>query len=945
MGKHGGLSSRVNVRVSRNGRSVKQQKRTLNVTGAAKARNDAQIQARLAGLSTEQRELMHGNDFADYEAMDVDDPQEKFRAMMNIPAGDEGTVESSAGGELEICQEILDQLHVTGKRFDPRTRRDRTHLNNIAWSEQMEALVDAYLLWRRDPLVTEAGGYEDTRNLEIATIDFFYQSTLSVVLDAADRYPNVSIAQHGYLGTSPRNPTTAIAFEVLEAYRQLHRVCPKLSIYAQVQALCHLHGRPFNRSFVEQFSGSFDVYLEILHRVDTHVNVRLRRDSSEWRLRHACPPCMYTLENEPALALSLLCSMDGNSSLKLVDSSVRYGSPCQDERTHHIKDLFLLPEAVNKFKDEVVSSASSKAPAVQHGDDASVEQTTSVLSTADCVEKWRAAAPEERKRAFALFHTTGVFASFCRHVHPLVFCDMIRSGELRKYALAVIDKLMSVFGQNIGLAYDIGCDTWKTILNSSLRDRAIEQNLRLIVPAFHGHQHNRLCQLDWHPMYINGAGKEDFEGCERAFKDSNMLASGTRLASAFHRHQAIEQHWAFRSLDKHADSGTFLLHNYQQALGIIQKDGADLRNLFAKLGTTPADFAQYLKDEKAYLQGLKAEPEELSLRLEYLESLEALDEAQYRANTASLDRQKLDLDMAATQVRGATITAVKNRYRHTWKKLEDAEDHTAALETRLSLEERWTPADRAYQEAKSEMVMRKYRLALDKLEHLVVQRLLELTKISMGGIAYKLREKIGQALRTRAEAIRKALDEYNKQATLLTPPRPKLRWEELINMSSIGDFDLLRNARQDIRQLEWAKPVHREATRLHFNVVRAQEELLRCNVEIRRLLTAIPTSCPRAVHAWAERDRINATIAQHLLQISRLPGFTGELKIGRHVSRDELHPHEVPAPAWVATLGLAAPDQDWIDIDEEDEDGDSQLRQNQHAPLKMLKSSLCSLIA
>ncbi|KAI0702844.1 hypothetical protein BC835DRAFT_1263373 [Cytidiella melzeri] len=349
--------------------------------------------------------------------------------MMNIPAGDEGTVESSAGGELEICQEILDQLHVTGKRFDPRTRRDRTHLNNIAWSEQMEALVDAYLLWRRDPLVTEAGGYEDTRNLEIATIDFFYQSTLSVVLDAADRYPNVSIAQHGYLGTSPRNPMTAIAFEVLEAYRQLHRVCPKLSIYAQVQALCHLHGVSIVTYTSVQFSGSFDVYLEILHRVDTHVNVRLRRDSSEWRLRHACPPCMYTLENEPALALSLLCSMDGNSSLKLVDSSVRYGSPRQDERTHRIKDLFLSPEAVNKFKDEVVSSASSKVP-VQHGDDASLEQTTSVLFTADCVEKWRAAAPEERKRAFALFHTTGVFASFCRHGHPLVFCDMIRSGEL-----------------------------------------------------------------------------------------------------------------------------------------------------------------------------------------------------------------------------------------------------------------------------------------------------------------------------------------------------------------------------------------------------------------------------------------------------------------------------------------------------------------------------------
>ena len=95
-------------------------------------------------------------------------------------------------------------------------------------------------------------------------------------------------------------------------------------------------------------------------------------------------------------------------------------------------------------------------------------------------------------------------------------------------------------------------------------------------------------------------------------------------------------------------------------------------------------------------------------------------------------------------------------------------------------------------------------------------------------LAYKLREKIGQALRTRAEAIRKALHEYNRQAVLLVPPRPKLRWEELVDLSSVGDFDILRNARQDIRQLKWADPMHREAMRLYFNIERAKEELVRC---------------------------------------------------------------------------------------------------------------------
>lgn len=117
---------------------------------------------------------------------------------------------------------------------------------------------------------------------------------------------------------------------------------------------------------------------------------------------------------------------------------------------------------------------------------------------------------------------------------------------------------MSVFCGDIGLGYDVGCDTHTTVMNSSLGDRARELRLRFVVPAFHGHAHNRLCQLSWHPMYVEGAGKEDFECCERAFGDPNQLASGTRLATPFHRHQAIEEHFKFRSDDKHADSSEIL---------------------------------------------------------------------------------------------------------------------------------------------------------------------------------------------------------------------------------------------------------------------------------------------------------------------------------------------------------------------------------------------------
>ena len=36
-------------------------------------------------------------------------------------------------------------------------------------------------------------------------------------------------------------PTVAFSLRTLEVYRQTHRVCPRLSIQAEVRKLCHLH--------------------------------------------------------------------------------------------------------------------------------------------------------------------------------------------------------------------------------------------------------------------------------------------------------------------------------------------------------------------------------------------------------------------------------------------------------------------------------------------------------------------------------------------------------------------------------------------------------------------------------------------------------------------------------------------------------------------------------
>jgi hypothetical protein len=56
-----------------------------------------------------------------------------------------------------------------------------------------------------------------------------------------DDYPNETLLRHGYLGSSPLQPTIAFSIRALSAYRQAHRTCPRFSIEAHCKTLSHLH--------------------------------------------------------------------------------------------------------------------------------------------------------------------------------------------------------------------------------------------------------------------------------------------------------------------------------------------------------------------------------------------------------------------------------------------------------------------------------------------------------------------------------------------------------------------------------------------------------------------------------------------------------------------------------------------------------------------------------
>jgi len=128
-----------------------------------------------------------------------------------------------------------------------------------------------------------------------------------------------------------------------------------------------------------------------------------------------------------------------------------------------------------------------------------------------------------------------------------------------KYPLAVINQLFDQYSADIGLGYNIFCAFIKILMWSSLDVKTVALHLQGVIPAFHGHAHNWGCQVQWHPMYVEGVGLEDFEECECTFYKSNELASVTHLTTPFHFQQQIDEHFFFHDMDKHAASGKLFL--------------------------------------------------------------------------------------------------------------------------------------------------------------------------------------------------------------------------------------------------------------------------------------------------------------------------------------------------------------------------------------------------
>ncbi|KAG2051489.1 hypothetical protein BDR06DRAFT_983575 [Suillus hirtellus] len=711
--------------------------------------------------------------------------------------------------------------------------------------------------------------YSELKQVSHAHIKFKHESI----------FPNVTLLHYGCIGSLPVKPSVAITIWTLAVYRQTHRVCPRLSIHAEAKKLCHLHNVCYRHYLAEQLHAAFDVYLELQQWITARLDKHLGHDTPNWCMLNSCPACQYTLQQELPLQYSIICAS------KLIDPAVHHGVECLDPRSG-TSSIWLSEPYVDMFADEVGnarnqqsrSRSATTAATIHDPDNPWIEEPESGDSSelvSICVDQWHNAAPESRKKMFAIFKKSGIFITVCRHGFLLTICDMVQSGKLMKYLIASLNKLMEVFGKNILYGYNIKCALEKILLRSSLANRIKELNLHGVVPAFHGHAHNHLCQVQHHSKYKVGASKEDFETCECVFSESNALAPETWNTTKFHRHQALDEHFCFADMDKYANLSNFIYNNYVQALEAI----AATSTFLAESPVGPdAPFEADLDDERILLEKMSSKKDAAPVEVDYVKALVEYEDAllNLRPNYSSKD-----------------VGNVWRQHTHAAAKRNQKQEVVEDFEHQMGIDERWGPNHPERIQAQSHITHRLFFKAVDDVERLIVMRLLELTKLQMNGLGYKLHTQISKALKSRATAIQNALQRYNKYAAEMMPPRPSLDWNQIVEYSFLAEFDLLCDSNGQIQTKWWVNPLYRQASAQYFDRVCAQEELERLNVEVGCLMTKIcddtiyypntiailstedPPLASELSRQWEQLLSVNSWHQQCIHQIQTLHGYSG----------------------------------------------------------------------
>ncbi|KAF8869625.1 hypothetical protein CPB85DRAFT_1262114 [Mucidula mucida] len=575
---------------------------------------------------------------------------------------------------------------------------------------QVESMVKAFAHWEAthgeswlDCLDFETPLGEARESIPVRVVDMFCSYTGYVTTYSTDPYTATAFVRHGLLPCAPLHPKLAITVRTMEFFRRARLHAPRFSLQAFSATLSDFHERPTRKSFSQQL----------------------------------------TVDNEPPMKYAMHGAIDGNNSLVRVElkteikEAAAMDTGAAEAASKETEDVG-SPEGDGAAASKAVEKTKTAEPMVSSGEP----------EDSGCEDRWHNMVNDMSSKMWGIYKETGIFLGVCRHGMVLLATDMIRSGELSKYPLAVIERLLNVLHVN--------------------------------------------SRKPWH-----------------------VQAWGLALA-----HQAIRTY--FEHMDEIESFQALSLRNSRNARRITEDD-------VRPWCEHTSEFEQWLNEERAYLTSLKKEPAVETLQMEYYRALLALDDLMSQ-RTEALKSTYLPNNPQGNRKKERQRRAILKKHE---LKLEEV----VALEDRLDIVERWEVGSLARQELAERVATRDYRLALDKLESLVVARIFELTKMNMSQTGYKLRKHITKALQVRSKAVKTALKKFNDAAARMSPPRPQLAWEEVVAYGFLAEFNVLRDSRNDIQDKGWACEAGRRAMDSYFKILRANEELVRCTTEAIRLLT------------------------------------------------------------------------------------------------------------
>ncbi|EGN92009.1 hypothetical protein SERLA73DRAFT_157266 [Serpula lacrymans var. lacrymans S7.3] len=414
--------------------------------------------------------------------------------------------------------EPVEISHAGGKHYqriphhiDYRTHCNRIHRHNLAFQEQLPALIDTYMEWCLNCL--------DSTHQAECTMDPSMGEMGSLKVEVADTFSTYN----KFLQFFP--PTGLSPLHWLDGVSCLAH--PSLQ-------------QPLSRHYVT-FMGS----------------------GVKMLVRTALNPCTYAVKGEEELKFQMLYTMDGNNSLKRI---VR--------RT--------TPEDNNQLTE------SEENP---------------------CVGHWKNMKDNALKKTWAIYDEIRIFFSLCRHGFFLVIADMVQSGKLEKYPLAVVEEILNTFGEDIAGVFDIN-------LKACLAREPVLYALHVLLVPFmdmpttiFANFHTLPCTLKALVLRILKAVREHSQSPTLWLAQSDMPVFFTKD----------------RQLTLTLDTGmnsNFLYNNYQQALDILSKSSIGFKDTVYDLSVTDESvFKQWLKEEKEYLMSLQKEPTKETLHMEYWQKL------------------------------------------------------------------------------------------------------------------------------------------------------------------------------------------------------------------------------------------------------------------------------------------------------------------------------------